>query len=708
MAGYSFVPSRDEKIKKTRRTSLFPDFDRLCCSTRTEQADQPAAFTGVTAAELRAKTEASAKSAGAIVLDRGTFVETAAGGSHAPDGWHGGGSLYRPDAVAMNPGHQIGDQSYMPCDVPQQQCDPYHYHQHGPSFGQAIQPPSHVVEHPQFYDGEPSFVQPSHGQPMQHLAPFEQPQFLAPPHSHNHENATPLSIANLTSFDEQTQQGGSPKFVHQSFQKMAPPPTPIYNTQEYIYARGAGPSNSAYVYPNTTRNDDLNSNQQSSHGVNMDNIRNSNSCIHDHKNVNEYSEADYYGSGAEVEIDYRLGNGYENTSRSVKSWSHNRRSQNGNMKSSRSRNNNSSRNKNHNSLRRSYNNSSTNKSSQGYYEMDAQAENDYLDDGGYRNHEESFNRKEYASEGEMDDKAGKYGSSRRRSGRTRGKSCGRSVRKEESTNEYSQDYYVNVIDDSYRLQRVPSSRKEDANEGEMDYQAGEYVSSPRRPRRTREESCLRSVQSESRAYKNEGGVATKSPNIRSRSTGCHLNDNHDTDAMSSRRSFKHKKDSASTRSRSTGRYLNDNNDADEGSFGRSFRHQEESGGRAYPRSPPDLPDFLRRREKWTESCTPPYVPRRESAVGSMGTPSCSSSRRRSRRSPSSGSGAENPNSMTPPGIPRRAADTPDTQSSSSSRCRIRQMPSCDSGAENQISVTLPAHMTGGRGDLDVEISLPPL
>jgi len=299
MAGYSIdtvVPSPVQKLKKTRRTSLFPDFDRLCCSTRIEQAHQPAAFTGVTATELRAKAESLAKSTGAAVFDRRAFVETAAGGSHAPDGWHGGGSWYRPDAMAVSPGNQIGHQSYMPGHVSQsfaygvdtnysfienpyeqtgkQQYDPYHssnYHQHGPSFGQAVQSPSRVVEHPQFFgnqpsaqqsigqpmqpvpssptrgveypqffEGDPSFVPPSYGHPMQPLAHFEQTQFFAPPHSHKHSKVAPLSIANLTSFDEQTQQfvGGSPKFEHQSFQKTAPPPTPIYNTQEYIHDHG--------------------------------------------------------------------------------------------------------------------------------------------------------------------------------------------------------------------------------------------------------------------------------------------------------------------------------------------------------------------------------------------------------------------------------------------------------------------------------------
>jgi len=344
-------PGFFQRLQKIRSPKLLPDFDRFCCST--EQDYQPAenaTSTGITSAQLRAKAElmlvtATARSSG--VNDGKAFVETSADGSRASSSFHLSGNLTN---AALNParssdpdpcvtaksaytgdisGHQIDDQlctpgddvpqgydrfagnegaaygvdtRYSSIDIPYGGCrrpqnDPSHssnyYKQYDDSLGHSVPSPTRVDECSQFFEGDPSFVQQSYGQPTQLTTHFEQPQ--------------------------------------------------LYET-EYRLEKFDGPRGSTH-----------------------------------NRNVNT-------GVG-------NSRNSYENNiSRSVNIQSGNRRSQNGNMNSSKIRNNNSSRNTNHNSIRSSCSNSSANEYSQGYYERDTQVENDYLFRRSFKHEQESGGR----------------------------------------------------------------------------------------------------------------------------------------------------------------------------------------------------------------------------------------------------------------------------------------------------------------------------
>jgi len=386
-------PGFFQRLQKIRSPKLLPDFDRFCCST--EQDYQPAenaTSTGITSAQLRAKAElmlvtATARSSG--VNDGKAFVETSADGSRASSSFHLSGNLTN---AALNParssdpdpcvtaksaytgdisGHQIDDQlctpgddvpqgydrfagnegaaygvdtRYSSIDIPYGGCrrpqnDPSHssnyYKQYDDSLGHSVPSPTRVDECSQFFEGDPSFVQQSNEQPMQILTHFEQAQFFLPSYPLNHQ----LGTRYINPINSQSHfRGGDPPFEHQSFE---------YSTE------------SVHEY-------------------------NENDC--ENESVNEYYANDYENS-AKAESDNMVDDFYSSM-----------RAQSNRKKYMSKCGGNSSRNRHDNSICSSYSNSSANEYSQDSFEIDAQMENEYLNDDDYHTHPVSSSRQECARE----------------------------------------------------------------------------------------------------------------------------------------------------------------------------------------------------------------------------------------------------------------------------------------------------------------------
>mmetsp|Transcript_47335 Transcript_47335/g.92343 ORF Transcript_47335/g.92343 Transcript_47335/m.92343 type:complete len:387 (+) Transcript_47335:201-1361(+) len=342
-----------QRLQKIRSPKFLPDFDRFCCSTEQDYLPaENATFTGLKAAQLRAKAEltlvtASARSSG--VVDGEASVETSAAGSRTSSGVHRNVNLTN---TALNPGElerrapvRSSDPSFeveTSCSsgenqTRKQQHDPHHSSnckQHDKFLGHSVPSPSRVDEHPQFFEGDPSFVQQSNEQPMQILTHFEQAQFFLPSYPLNHQ----LGTRYINPINSQSHfRGGDPPFEHQSFE---------YSTE------------SVHEY-------------------------NENDC--ENESVNEYYANDYENS-AKAESDNMVDDFYSSM-----------RAQSNRKKYMSKCGGNSSRNRHDNSICSSYSNSSANES-QGFYETDAQMENEYLNDDGYHTYPVPLSRKECASE----------------------------------------------------------------------------------------------------------------------------------------------------------------------------------------------------------------------------------------------------------------------------------------------------------------------